>query len=216
MPKTAADLTVVDAKALQQELAAKVERRDRLGDVRHVAGIDVAPCGEGMQKAAAAVLSFPALDLIEIATVRAEVRFPYIPGLLSFREMEAALAALQRLRIRPDLLLCDGHGLAHPRRFGLACHLGVLANRPAIGVAKSRLIGTYADPAPERGRWTPLIDAGDIIGAVLRTRTAVRPVYVSIGHRVSLETAMRFTLACTGRFRLPETTRAADRLSRSC
>jgi deoxyribonuclease V len=168
-----------------------------------------------MQKAAAAVLSFPALDLIETAAVKAEIRFPYIPGLLSFREMDAALAALRRLRIRPDLLLCDGHGLAHPRRFGLACHLGVLADLPAIGVAKSRLIGTHEDPAPERGSWTPLIDAGEIIGAVLRTRTAVRPVYVSIGHRVSLETAVRFVLACTRRFRLPETTRAADRRSRS-
>ena len=209
------DLTVIDAKALQQELAAKVERQDRLGDVRHVAGIDVAYCSEGMQKAAAAVFSFPALELVETATIKAEVRFPYIPGLLSFHEMDAALAALRRLRIRPDLLLCDGHGLAHPRRFGLACHLGVLADMPAIGVAKSHLIGTPADPAPERGRWTPLIDAGDIIGAVLRTRTAVRPVYVSIGHRVSLETAVGFVLACTRRFRLPETTRAADGLSRS-
>jgi deoxyribonuclease V len=215
MPITAADLTVVDAKALQQELTAKVERHDRLGDVRHVAGIDVAPCGERMQKAAAAILSFPALDLIETAAVKAEVRFPYIPGLLSFREVDAALAALQRLRIRPDLLLCDGHGLAHPRRFGLACHLGVLADMPAIGVAKSRLIGTHEEPAPERGSWTPLIDASEIIGAVLRTRTGVRPVYVSIGHRVSLETAVRFVLACTRWFRLPETTRAADRLSRS-
>jgi deoxyribonuclease V len=151
MPKTAADLTVVNAKALQQELAAKVERQDRLEDVRHVAGIDIAPCGEGVQKAAAAVLSFPDLALIETATVRAEVRFPYIPGLLSFREMDAALAALQRLRILPDLLLCDGHGLAHPRRFSLACHLGVLADIPAIGVAKSRLIGIHEDPALERG-----------------------------------------------------------------
>jgi deoxyribonuclease V len=209
------DLTIVEAKALQQELAPKVERHDRLGKVRRVAGIDVAYCGEDMQKAAAAVLSFPGLEVVETATVKAEVRFPYIPGLLSFREMRAALVALRRLRILLDLLLCDGHGLAHPRRFGLACHLGVLADMPAIGVAKSRLIGAHDDPAPERGRWTPLIDAGEIIGAVLRTRTAVRPVYVSIGHRVSLETAVRFVLACTRRFRLPETTRAADRLSRS-
>jgi deoxyribonuclease V len=153
--------------------------------------------------------------VVETATVKAEVRFPYIPGLLSFREMRAALAALRRLRIRPDLLLCDGQGIAHPRRFGLASHLGVLAALPAIGVAKSRLIGAHENPASERGNWTPLIDDGEIIGAVLRTWTAVRPVYVSIGHRVSLETAIRFTLACTGRFRLPETTRAADRLSRS-
>lgn len=192
-----------------------MERQDRLANVRRVAGIDVAPCGEGMQKAAAAVLSFPALDLLETAAVKTEIRFPYIPGLLSFREMDAALAALQQLRIQPDLLLCDGHGIAHPRRFGLASHLGVLADLPTIGVAKSRLIGTHEEPAPERGSWTPLIDKGEIIGAVLRTRTAVRPVYVSIGHCVSLETGLRLVLSCTRRFRLPETTRAADRLSRS-
>jgi deoxyribonuclease V len=209
------DLTVAEAKAMQQEFAAKVERQDRLADVRHVAGIDVAPCGKGMQKAAAVVLCFPGLELIETVTVKAKVRFPYIPGLLSFREMGAALAALQRLRIQPDLLLCDGHGIAHPRRFGLASHLGVLADLPAIGVAKSRLIGTHEEPAPKRGNWTPLVDNGEIIGSVLRTRTAVRPVYVSIGHRVSLETGLRLVLSCTRRFRLPETTRAADRLSRS-
>jgi deoxyribonuclease V len=139
--------------------------------------------------------------------------FPYVPGLLSFRELPAVLAAIEQLRILPDLYLCDGQGLAHPRRFGLACHLGVLLDAPTIGVAKTRLIGTHAPPPAEKGGWTPLEDGGEVIGAVLRTRSGVKPVYVSIGHRVSLATSVRLTLACTSRYRLPETIRQAHRLA---
>ena len=138
-----------------------------------------------------------------------------MPGLLSFREVPALLAALEALDQMPDLLLCDGQGLAHPRRFGLACHLGVLSGLPSIGVAKSRLIGEHAEPGLEKGSWVPLLDDGETIGAVLRTRHGVRPLYISIGHRVALETAIAYVLACTPRYRLPETTRLADRLASS-
>jgi deoxyribonuclease V len=144
---------------------------------------------------------------------RRPARFPYVPGLLSFREMPALLAALARLRVRPDLMLCDGQGLAHPRRFGLACHLGVMCGIPSIGVAKSRLIGKHREPGKRRGAWVPLRDRGETIGAVVRSRAGIRPLFVSIGHRVSLPEAVRCVMACTTRYRLPETTRWAHRLA---
>ncbi len=208
------DLTVPEAKALQLELAARVERADRLGTVRTVAGVDVAYGRSGPLRAAAVVLAFDGLEVIESATVTMEARFPYVPSYLSFREIPSVLAVLERLGVRPDLVLCDGQGIAHPRRFGLASHIGVLTDLPTIGVAKSRLIGTHGEPGLERGDWVPLMDKDEGIGAVLRTRAGVKPLYISIGHRVSLETAIRLALACTTRFRLPETTRAADRLSK--
>ena len=147
------------------------------------------------------------------ALARIPTQMPYIPGLLSFREIPAVLAAWEQLTVLPDLLLCDGQGLAHPRRFGLACHLGLLLDLPTIGVAKSRLIGSHVPPAPDKGSWQPLEDKGEVIGAVLRTRANVTPVYVSSGHRVSLRTAVAWTLRCVTRYRLPETTRAAHRLA---
>ena len=147
------------------------------------------------------------------AISRCPTRFPYVPGYLSFRELPAVLEALDRLATPPDLILCDGQGLAHPRRFGLACHLGVLTDIPCIGVAKSRLIGSHDAVPPDKGRWVPLVDRGETIGAVLRTRTRVSPVYVSIGHRVNLATAIEYTLRCTTPYRLPETTRHAHRLA---
>ena len=137
-----------------------------------------------------------------------------MPGLLSFREAPAILEVLCQLSEKPDLLLVDGHGLAHPRRFGLACHLGVLSDMPAIGVAKSPLVGTFEEPAIERGAWAPLVDRSETIGAVLRTQRAVRPVFVSVGHRISLKTAIELVLRCASRFRLPEPIRSADALSR--
>ena len=160
-----------------------------------------------------AVLSFPRLELVDWAVARQPARFPYVPGLLSFRELPALLAALKRLRVSPDLILCDGHRLAHPRRFGLACHLGVACGIPSIGVAKSRLIGEHGEPGRQRGARVSLRHKGEIVGAVLRTRAGTRPLYVSIGHRVSLPVAVRYVLACTTRFRLPETTRWAHRLA---
>ena len=201
------------ARRLQEELRAQVVTVDQIGDIRRVAGAD-AHYAEGNVWAAAVVMMLPDLTPVETAVSHRPLTFPYVPGLLSFREAPAILDALNQLAVRPDLLLVDGHGLAHPRRFGLACHVGVLADLPTIGVAKSRLIGMHDQPGVERGAWTPLVDAGETIGAVLRTRRAVRPVYVSIGHRISLKTAIELVLRCTGRFRLPEPIRAADRLSR--
>lgn len=159
------------------------------------------------------LLDFPSLEPRGHAVAEGEIRFPYVPGLLSFRECPLAMASLRELPERPDLLLCDGQGLAHPRRFGIACHLGVLLNIPAIGAAKSRLIGAHEDPAGERGSQTALMDGEDIIGTVLRTRSNVRPIYVSAGHRVSLATAATITLQCSPRFRIPEPTRQAHKLA---
>lgn len=208
------DLTVAEAKSVQLELAARVERADRLGTVRTVAGVDVAYGRGNPLRAAVVVLEFDGLAIIETATVTMEARFPYVPGYLSFREIPAVLAVLERLSVWPDLVLCDGQGIAHPRRFGLASHLGVLTGLPTIGVAKSRLVGTHGEPGLERGDWVFLMDKDEVIGAVLRTRAGVKPIYISIGHRVGLEAAIAFVLSCTTRYRLPETIRAADRLSK--
>ena len=207
--------TAAEATALQKALAADVIAEDRLGAVRHVAGVDVGFEEDGATtRAAVAVLSFPDLALADWAVARRPTGFPYRPGLLSFRETPAVLDALERVGVAPDLILCDGHGLAHPRRFGIACHLGLLAGLPAIGVAKSRLVGAHDAPGPERGAWSPLFHRGEVVGAALRTRASARPIYVSVGHRVSLATAISYVLRCAPRYRLPETTREADRLTR--
>jgi len=180
-----------------------------------VAGLDAwsEPQGDHIWAAACAV-SLSDLELKESAVVCERIDFPYVAGFLSFREAPSALAALERLRTKLDLVLVDGHGLAHPRRFGLACHIGFLAAVPTIGVAKSRLIGQYKEPGENRGDWTPLVEDGEAIGAVLRTRQRTRPVFVSVGHCVSLRTAVDYVLRCTPAFRLPEPIRLADRLSR--
>ena len=182
--------------------------------MRRVCGIDVGFEEDGkVTRAAIVVLAFPSLELVEHALARRPTSFPYVPGLLSFREIPAVLEALAKLKTRPDLLLCDGQGIAHPRRCGLASHTGLAAGLPSIGVAKTRLIGEHREPGRRRGAWAPLRDAGETIGAVLRTRSGVKPVYVSIGHRVSLPTAIRYVMACCTRYRLPETTRWAHHLA---
>lgn len=203
-----------EAVALQERLRGRVVRSDRVGTVRHVAGVDVGFEEEGsVTCAAVAVLSFPELELEDSALAREATRFPYVPGLLSFREAPAVLAAFTRLRLAPDLLLYDGQGIAHPRRLGIASHVGVLLDLPSIGVAKTRLIGEYGPVPASKGSWTPLTDAGEVIGAVVRTRADVKPLFVSIGHRISLETAVHYVLACVTRYRLPQTTRWAHRLA---
>lgn len=206
--------TVREARAIQETLRSQVIARDRIRRVRSVAGVDASyDRTTGATRAAVALLALPGLEPLSHRVVRRRTRFPYVPGLLSFRETPALLAALAGLRERPDLILCDGHGLAHPRRFGLACHLGVLLDLPSIGVAKSRLVGTHS-PLPEaRGVWVPLRDGGATIGAVLRTRTGVRPVYVSVGHRVCLATAIELVLRCSPRHRLVEPIRRAHALA---
>ncbi len=187
---------------------------DRLSKVRFVAGIDVGfEDGGSTARAAVAVLRFPELTLDETAIARRATDFPYVPGLLSFREIPVMLAALRRLKRKPDLVLCDGQGYAHPRRFGLACHFGVLTDLPSVGVAKTRLIGSHEPLAPAKGSQQPLTHDEEVVGVVLRTRTGVRPLYVSCGHRVSTQTAARYVLACCTRYRLPETTRAAHNLA---
>ena len=199
---------------MQRELRAHLILTDHLEPVRRVAGVDVGFEAEGtVTRAAVAGLRYPELELLETAIARRPTTFPYIPGLLSFRELPAVLAALEQLREPPDLLLCDGQGIAHPRRFGIASHLGLLVDIPAIGVAKTRLCGTHEEPPNQRGAWTPLWGQGEIIGAVLRSRIGVRPLYVSPGHRAGLETAVAYVMGCCTRYRLPETTRHAHRLA---
>jgi deoxyribonuclease V len=208
------DVSTAEAREIQRKLSDKVIRSDRFGAVRYVAGVDIGfEDNNETTRAAVSILDLPDLDEIETSVARQATTFPYVPGLLSFREIPCLLTAMQKLRQSPDMILCDGQGYAHPRRFGLACHLGVITDLPTIGVAKSRLVGEYEEPPSVRGAWAPLIDKGEIIGAVLRTRVNTRPVYVSVGHRISLESAIDFVLRCTGRYRLPETTRHAHRLA---
>ncbi len=208
------DVSPADARAIQERLRSRVSERGRVGSVRTVAGVDVGfDDGGRTARAAVAVLAYPGLRLVARAVARRPAKFPYVPGLLSFRELPVVLEALGRLPEPPDVVLCDGQGRAHPRRFGLACHLGVWTGWPTIGVAKSLLTGSHGALPPERGARVPLMDGDEVIGAVLRTRDGVRPVYVSVGHRVSLDAAVRLVLRCTPRYRLPETTRWAHRLA---
>lgn len=208
------NLSPAEARALQTEYAHRVVRTDAFGPIELVAGIDIGFEDHGRTtRAAVAVLGLPDLALLEHALVRRPTDFPYVPGLLSFREIPAAVEALARLARTPDLLVCDGQGVAHPRRFGLASHLGWLFDVPSIGVAKSRLIGEFEPPGDRRSAWTPLTHEGEVIGAALRTRAGAKPVFVSTGHRVGLESALALALACTPRYRLPETTRQAHRLA---
>jgi deoxyribonuclease V len=208
------DVTPVEARAIQNDLRPHVVRKNGLDSVEHVAGIDVGFEEAGtVTSAAVVILSFPSLELEEQVIARRPTRFPYVPGLLSFREVPTVLDALTRLSVRPDLLLCDGQGIAHPRRFGIASHCGVLTDWPSIGVAKSLLTGFHAEVPEARGAWVPIKQRDEIIGAVLRTRVKVKPVYISIGHKISLDSAIDYVMRCTTRYRLPETTRLADRLA---
>ena len=225
-PLHAWDLSPKDAIALQKALANDVVRSDRFGSggrraIGLVAGVDAAFANGGRTiRAAVVLLNCPGLDVTDQILIERPTTFPYVPGLLSFREVPALLEVLRQLPTVPDLIFCDGHGYAHPRRFGLACHLGLWLDVPTIGVAKSRLTGSHGEPGPAKGdvAWL-LADKGlrpdERIGAVLRTRERVKPVYVSSGHRVSLRTAVALTLTCTTRYRLPEPTRLADKLSKA-
>ncbi len=206
------DLSPEAAIAVQNELAKRVERTDRLGEVRVVVGIDASYREEtGLSRAAAVALSFP--DLVELAVVRVEmpILFPYVPGLLSFREAPVALAALRKLEQPIDLLLVDGQGIAHPRRLGIAAHLGVLLDVPAIGCAKSILRGHHEPLPDEVGARAPMVDRGEVVGMALRTRRRANPLYISIGNRISLETAVSYVERCGRGYRLPEPTRLADK-----
>ncbi|MFJ6539628.1 endonuclease V [Streptomyces sp. NPDC091385] len=209
--------TEARARAVQDALRARVilDEPGPPPGTGHVTGLDVAYDDErDLVAAAAVVLDAATLETVAESTAVGRVSFPYVPGLLAFREIPALLAALAALPCPPGLLVCDGYGLAHPRRFGLACHLGVLTDLPAIGVAKNPFTFTHPAPAAPRGSTTPLLDGPEEVGRALRTRDAVKPVYVSVGHHTTLPTAVAHTLALTPRYRLPETTRRADALCR--
>lgn len=206
-------LTPKEAVALQRVLANRISCVRESGPFRLIAGLDAAFSRDGRNAIAGVVLwDAQSREVVERHVARRRIHFPYIPGLLSFREAPALLAVLRRLRIPADLLMCDGQGLAHPRRLGIASHMGLVTKIPAIGCAKSRLVGTHEDPPLRRGDSVALWDQGEIIGRVLCTRDAVRPLYISIGHRIDLESACDLVLSTTAGFRLPEPTRLADRL----
>jgi len=206
-----------EARAVQETLRHHVVETVPSGfSARTIAGIDVHFSRDGRTAFAAAVrLDARTLALEESVLAALPATFPYRTGFLSFREVPVALAALRLLGSAPDLVMVDGQGLAHPRRFGFACHLGVLLDLPTIGVAKSRLLGSFAEPGPDAGDWTPLEDKGEIVGAVLRTKPGCRPLFVSIGHKIDRATAVTLVEATVARHRLPEPTRLADRLSRA-
>ncbi|MFH8366891.1 endonuclease V [Streptomyces sp. NPDC018031] len=209
--------TEAEAVAVQDRLRGLVER-DGCGPVPAdgtVVGVDVAYDDDRDLVAAAAVaLDGRTLEVVETATAVGRVAFPYVPGLLAFREIPAVLEALERLRHTPDLVVCDGYGIAHPRRFGLASHLGVLTGLATIGVAKNPFTFRFDAPGPRRGDWAPLLDGDEEVGRALRTRDGVKPVFVSVGHRVGLPDACAHTLWLARDYRLPETTRRADALCR--
>ena len=201
-----------EATAIQRKLRLQVQAGGESGPIRTVAGADIAlDKSTGTGYAGVIVYDFPALNEIERVSAEGPLTFPYIPGLLTFREGSLLLDAFSRLKTEPDLLMFDAHGYAHPRRFGLAAHLSVVLDKAGIGVAKSRLIGSYPQPPNRVGAWAPLVDRDEVIGAVLHTRVGVRPIFVSVGHRVDLETAIELTLACSDGYRIPKTTREADR-----
>lgn len=203
-----------EAKKIQVMGQKKVIQEDQLGQINYVAGVDIGyKENDRLSKGAIAILKFPSLQLVESAIAEIPTTFPYISGYLSFREIPVILEVIKKVKIKPDLILCDGQGYAHPRRFGLACHLGVILDIPTIGVAKTRFIGTHEELDSNKGSWQYLKSKGEIIGAVVRTRTNVKPVYVSIGHKISLATAIDYVLQCVTKYRLPETTRHADSLA---
>ena len=202
--------SVPQAFDIQRELAARVSRTSEINEPRLIAGVDISVSrAQGMATGAVVVMDYPALELVEMKTVNGKLDFPYIPGLLSFRESPLALAAFEKLVATPDLILVDGQGLAHPRRLGLASHLGLLLDTPTIGCAKSRLCGSYEEPGVAPGSYTDLVDSGEVIGAVLRTKRAINPLYISIGHKMDLETAIGWVLACCRGYRIPEPLRLA-------
>jgi deoxyribonuclease V len=203
-------MTPDQAKKVQRELAVMVSRRNEVEAVRLIAGVDIsAPNAAGLARAAVVVLSYPELTLVERKVITKEVMFPYVPGLLSFRESPLIIAACEELEAIPDLILVDGQGIAHPRRLGLASHLGLLWGRPTIGCAKSRLCGKHNRVPPEPGSYAEITDNSEVIGAALCTKAHTAPLYISIGHKVDLETAITWVLRCCRGQRLPEPTRLA-------
>ena len=209
------NMNIDEAKALQRRLASQVVLEDQPNEIRFVAGVDMAINEtNGMARAAVVLFSYPELAILEKHVYEEPVRMPYIPGLLSFRELPSLLGALEQLHQKPDLIMADGQGIAHPRRLGIATHLGLWLDIPTIGCAKSLFIGTFEPVGEEVGDWTPLLDKKEVIGAVVRTRAQVKPMFISPGHKISLESSIKYVLACGRGYRLPEPTRQADKLSK--
>lgn len=209
--------SAAEAAARQREMAALVEiPRRRVPEPGTVAGVDVSyEPGSARLAAGVVVVERSRGEVVEEVVVAGEASFPYLPGLLAFREVPVLMEALGGLRSAPDVVMCDGQGLAHPRRCGLACHLGVVAGVPALGCAKSRFVGDHGEPGPRRGDRAPLTDGDDLVGYVLRTQDGVRPVYVSPGHRIGFDQSCELVLALASRFRLPDPIRRADQISRA-
>lgn len=211
-------MTEQEAINIQQELKQQVILSDQLpATITLIAGVDVEYDKDSETIAGAFVLlDYNTLEVVEVATHCMEATFPYIPGLFSFREMPVLLKAWEKLTRKPDIIICDGQGRAHPRRFGLACHMGVILDKPTLGCGKTRLFGQFEPPAEERGAISPLLaeDDGEHIGNALRTQQGINPVFVSSGHKISLETATSLVLKMTVDYRLPETTRKADHYGR--
>ncbi len=203
-------ISAAEAKQVQLELASRISRQSKTIKPRFIAGVDIsAPNSRGIARAAVVILNYPELEIAEVKTAEDKLNFPYIPGLLSFREAPLILAACQKLSINPDLMLVDGQGIAHPRRFGIASHLGVLLDMPTIGCAKSRLCGTHLPVTTEVGDYTELTDNGEIIGVALRSKIDTKPIYISIGHSIDLPTAIHWVMRCCRNYRLPEPSRLA-------
>jgi len=211
-------LTITEAEQIQKGLSSQIIETDELPDkIKYIGGADVEYDKESDTIVGAiVVLDYETKELLDSASYAMEASFPYIPGLFSFREMPPLLESFKKLRIYPDLIICDAHGIAHPRRFGLACHLGVELGIPTIGCAKSRLVGKYNPVTTDRASISDLLDetTNEIIGKVLRTQKDINPVFVSIGHKISINTACKIVLDMTSDFRLPETTRISDALAR--
>ncbi len=203
-------VSTAQALDIQLKLASQVSQSNEVATPRFIAGVDISVNrAQGMATGAAVVLDYPELRLVEVKIASAKLDFPYVPGLLSFREAPLTLAACQRLTLTPDLILVDGQGIAHPRRMGLASHLGLFLNTPTIGCAKSLLCGQHGELGDELGSYTEVVDGGETIGAALRTKLGTKPIYVSIGHKVDLQAAIYWVLECCRGYRLPEPTRLA-------
>jgi deoxyribonuclease V len=203
-------VSIPEAMEIQRRLATQVSRNSEVITPRFIAGVDIsAERGRGAATAAVVVVSYPEFKIAETEIVEGELNFPYVPGLLSFRESPLILSACERLTVTPDLFLVDGQGIAHPRRMGFASHLGLFLNIPTIGCAKSLLCGTHEMPGIEPGSYAEIIDKGEVIGAALRTKRGMNPIYVSIGHKINLQGAIHWALECCRGYRIPEPTRLA-------
>lgn len=210
------DVSPEEAVEIQKNLREKIITENELGEVRYIAGADIS-CNRSspLGYAVVVVMTFPDLEIVEEKRVEAEIKFPYIPGFLAFREAPILLKAFEKLKIEPDLIIFDGQGIAHPRGMGIASHLGIILNKPTIGCAKSKLLGTYKEPGKNEGDFSYLYspqEADNVIGAVVRTKLNTKPVFVSIGHKIDLQTSIKFILACRRGYRIPEPTRIAHNL----